>query len=177
MQSKLRKKKQSWQLWITLQIQECNKAMDVKVSLFTSSTKPMLSNCVIHFNSGNMKPQDQCVTKWLLFKLRNQVHRRDPTLSSKHYMSLNASWLPHSLLSLSLSSNRTVSELSFKWEKQHLISTPTLGSALRPSLSPLRAFQRQTRQWGRAAAAMTRLSWTHTNTKPSQLLLFWREVS
>lgn len=32
---------------------------------------------------------------------------------------------------LAASLSRTVSELSFKWEKQHLISTPTLGSALR----------------------------------------------
>ena len=40
-QSELRK---SWQLWITLQTQEYNKAVDVKVSLFTPRTKPMLFN-------------------------------------------------------------------------------------------------------------------------------------
>lgn len=100
----------------------------------------------IKFNSSssrrpwcNQEPQDQfpCIYfSRTTIKLLKQNKFRPPLLCKDHRHSptrpsLNVSWL---LVSVSLrapTSNKCVSELSFKREKQHLKLTPTLGSTLR----------------------------------------------
>lgn len=74
-------------------------------------------------------------------------HSTSPTCATRpiflHFMSLNVSWLAVSVSLCAPTTNKCVSELSFKQEKQHLKLTPTLGSTQRTEIVSSEGFSEE----------------------------------